>query len=140
MNVQHILNRGRQLAESLMTDQCRVTHMGKPVTDPETGLVEPAANTVYEGKCKVQTSGGLAAENTEGGIVEALGAVTPVWSMYVHFPYGTTGLLPGDVCEITEAADPNLKGRKLRLLNMQSEKSHATACRWNVKEAGNSNE
>ena len=140
MNVQHILNRGRQLAESLMTDQCRVTHMGKPVTDPETGLVGPAANTVYEGRCKVQTSGGLAAENTEGGIVEALGAVTPVWSMYVHFPYGTTGLLPGDVCEITEAADPNLKGRKLRLLNMQSKKSHATACRWNVKEVGNSNE
>ena len=140
MNVQHILNRGRQLAESLMTDQCRVTHMGKPVTDPETGLVEPAANTVYEGKCKVQTSGGLAAEDTEGGIVEALGAVTPVWSMYVHFPYGTTGLLPGDVCEITEAADPNLKGRKLRLLNMQSEKTHSTACRWNVKEVGNSNE
>ena len=31
MNVQHILNRGRQLAESLMTDQCRVTHMGKPI-------------------------------------------------------------------------------------------------------------
>lgn len=140
MNVQHILNRGRQLAESLMTDQCRVTHMGKPVTDPETGLVEPAANTVYEGKCKVQTSGGLAAENTEGGIVEALGAVTPVWSMYVHFLYGTTGLLPGDVCEITEADDPNLKGRKLRLLNMQSEKTHSTACRWNVKEVGNSNE
>lgn len=140
MNVQHILNRGRQLAESLMTDQCRVTHMGKPVTDPETGLVAPDVNTVYEGKCKVQTSGGLAAENTEGGIVEALGAVTPVWSMYVHFPYGTTGLLPGDVCELTEAADPNLKGRKLRLLSMQSEKSHATACRWNVKEVGNSNE
>ncbi len=140
MNVQHILNRGRQLAESLMTDQCHVTRMGKPAIDPETGLVEPAAKTVYEGKCKVQTSGGLAAENTEGGIVEALGAVTPVWSMYVHFPYGTTGLLPGDVCEITEANDPNLKGRKLRLLNMQSEKSHATACRWNVKEVGNSNE
>ena len=119
MNVQHILNRGRQLAESLMTDQCRVTHMGKPVTDPETGLVEPAAIT---------------------GIVEAFGAVTPVWSMYVHFPYGTMGLLPGDVCEITEADDPNLKGRKLRLLNMQSEKTHSTACRWNVKEVGNSNE
>ena len=88
----------------------------------------------------MQTSGGLAAENTEGGIVEALGAVTPVWSMYVHFPYGTMGLLPGDVCEITEADDPNLKGRKLRLLNMQSEKTHSTACRWNVKEVGNSNE
>lgn len=112
------LERLRSYANSLMFDQCRVLHMGKPVTDPETGLVEPAVKTVYEGKCKVQTSGGLAAENTEGGIVEALGAVTPVWSMYVHFPYGTTGLLPGDVCEITEANDPNLKGRKLRLLNM----------------------
>ena len=36
---------------------------------------------------------------------------------------------------------PNLKGRKLRLFcNMQSEKTHSTACRWNVKEVGNSNE
>lgn len=35
MNVQHILNRGRQLAESLMTDQCRVTHMGKPLSKQE---------------------------------------------------------------------------------------------------------
>lgn len=130
----------RQMAESLMLDRCRVTHKGGMATDPVTGVPAPTENVVYEGKCKVQTSGGLAAENSEGGIVEALGAVTPVWSMYVHFPYGTTGLLPGDVCEITEADDPNLKGRRLRLLNMQSEKSHATACRWNVKEAGNSNE
>jgi len=44
------------------------------------------------------------------------------------------------VAEITAATDPNLKGRKFRLLNMQSEKTHATACRWNVKEVGNSNE
>lgn len=139
-NLHMALMAGRRRAESLMLDQCRVTHKGGTVTDPVTGVPAPAVNTVYEGRCKVQTSGGLAAENTEGGIVEALGAVTPVWSMYVHFPYGTTGLLPGDVCEITEAADPNLKGRKLRLLNMQSEKSHATACRWNVKEVGNSNE
>ena len=66
--------------------------------------------------------------------------VTPVWSLYLHLPYGTTGLSPGDVAEITAATDPNLKGRKFRLLNMQSEKTHATACRWNVKEVGNSNE
>ena len=71
---------------------------------------------------------------------QALGAVTPVWSLYLHLPYGTTGLSPGDVAEITAATDPNLKGRKFRLLNMQSEKTHATACRWNVKEVGNSNE
>lgn len=73
MNVQHILNRGRQLAESLMTDQCRVTHMGKPVTDPETGLVEPAANTVYEGKCKVQTSAVWLPRTRRAASLEALG-------------------------------------------------------------------
>ncbi|GAA5584229.1 hypothetical protein Bbre01_01411 [Bifidobacterium breve] len=136
----HVLAAGRRRAESLMLDRCRVAHKGGTVTDPVTGVPAPTENVVYEGKCKVQTLGGLAAESTEGGIVEALGAVTPVWSMYVHFPYGTMGLLPGDVCEITEADDPNLKGRKLRLLNMQSEKTHSTACRWNVKEVGNSNE
>ena len=36
------LERLRSYANSLMFDQCRVLHMGKPVTDPETGLVEPA--------------------------------------------------------------------------------------------------
>lgn len=133
-------SKARRDAEGLMTDQCTVTRPGESTTDPDTGLPNTGTEQVYEGKCKVQTSGGLAAENTEGGIVEALGAVTPVWSMYVHFPYGTMGLLPGDVCEITEADDPNLKGRRLRLLNMQSEKTHSTACRWNVKEVGNSNE
>lgn len=133
------IERSRRNAEGLMGDACRVVREGRPVTNPD-GTVKPGETEIYSGKCKVQTSGGLAAENTEGGIVEALGAVTPVWSMYVHFPYGTMGLLPGDVCEITEADDPNLKGRKLRLLNMQSEKTHSTACRWNVKEVGNSNE
>lgn len=116
MNVQHILNRGRQLAESLMTDQCRVTHMGKPVTDPETGLVEPAANTVYEGKCKVQTSGGLAAENTEGGIVEALGAVAPVWSMYVHFPLRHHGIVAGRRVRDNRSRRPESQGAEAQVV------------------------
>lgn len=122
-----------------MADECRIVRYGAPFTDPATGVVTVPETPVYEGRCKVQTSGGLAAENTEGGLVQALGAVTPVWSLYLHLPYGTSGLLPGDVAEITKATDPNLTGRRLRLLNMQSEKSHATACRWNVKEVGNSN-
>lgn len=133
------LARLRRYAESLMTDGCRIIRYGTPLTDPDTGAVTVPEMLIYKGRCKVQTAGGLAAENTEGGLVQALGAVTPVWSLYLHLPYGTTGLLPGDVAEITKAADPNLTGRRLRLLNMQSEKSHATACRWNVKEVGNSN-
>lgn len=134
------LRRLRSWATGLMTDECRIVSHGRPVTDPHTGKATNPETVRYEGRCKVQTSGGLAAENTEGGIVQALGAVTPVWSLYLHLPYGTAGLSPGDVAEITAATDPNLKGRKFRLLNMQSEKTHATACRWNVKEVGNSNE
>lgn len=134
------LRRLRSWAAGLMTDECRIVSHGRPVTDPHTGKATSPETVRYEGRCKVQTSGGLAAENTEGGIVQALGAVTPVWSLYLHLPYGTAGLAPGDVAEITAATDPNLKGRKFRLLNMQSEKTHATACRWNVKEVGNSNE
>lgn len=133
MNVQHILNRGRQLAESLMTDQCRVTRMGKPVTDPETGLVGPAANTVYEGKCKVQTSGGLASENVEGSAAQTMGAVSLVWSLYIHYPFGTM-LRNGDLVTVTKSANPELVGRRYRMISPQSEKSWATACRWNVKE------
>ncbi|RSX53942.1 hypothetical protein D2E25_0248 [Bifidobacterium goeldii] len=134
------LTRLRRYAESLMTDECQIIRHSPPVTDRDTGIVTVPETSLYEGRCKVQTSGGLAAENTEGGIVQALGAVTPVWSLYLHLPYGTTGLLPGDVAEITQATDPTLIGRRYRLLNLQSEKTHATAQRWNVKEVGNSNE
>ena len=89
------LRRLRSWATGLMTDECRIVSHGRPVTDPHTGKATSPETVRYEGRCKVQTSGGLAAENTEGGIVQALGAVTPVWSLYLHLPYGTTGLSPG---------------------------------------------
>ena len=56
----------RQMAESLMTDQCVVTRPGATTTDPDTGLTATGKEKVYEGSCKVQTSGGLASEQTEG--------------------------------------------------------------------------
>lgn len=71
------LRRLRSWATGLMTDECRIVSHGRPVTDPHTGKATSPEKVRYEGRCKVQTSGGLAAENTEGGIVQALGAVTP---------------------------------------------------------------
>ena len=47
----------RQMAESLMTDQCVVTRPGATTTDPDTGLPNTGKEQVYEGSCKVQTSG-----------------------------------------------------------------------------------
>lgn len=127
------LAKARANAECLMTDRCTVTRPGESVTDPDTGLPTTGTEHVYEGCCKVQTSGGLASEQTEGSAAQAMGAVSLVWSLCVHFPYGTPGLRAGDVAEITESANPLLKGRRLRLVSPQSEKTHATACRWNAK-------
>lgn len=117
-----------------MTDRCTVTRPGESTTDPDTGLPNTGTEQVYKGKCKVQTSGGLVGEQTEGSAAQAMGAVSLVWSLYVHFPYDTSGLKAGDVVEITESTNPLLTGRRFRLVSPQSEKSHATACRWNVKE------
>lgn len=128
------LAKARANAEDLMTDQCVVTRPGDTTTDPETGLPNTGTEKVYEGRCKVQTSGGLAIEQTEGSAAQNMGAVSLVWSLYMHFPFGTDVLRAGDVAEITESANPLLKGRRLRLVSPQSEKTHATACRWNAKE------
>lgn len=128
------LAKARANAEDLMTDQCVVTRPGDTTTDPETGLPNTGTEKVYEGRCKVQTSGGLASEQTEGSAAQNMGAVSLVWSLYMHFPFGTDVLRAGDVAEITESANPLLKGRRLRLVSPQSEKTHATACRWNAKE------
>ena len=128
------LAKARANAEDLMTDQCVVTRPGDTTTDPGTGLPNTGTEKVYEGRCKVQTSGGLASEQTEGSAAQNMGAVSLVWSLYMHFPFDTDGLRAGDVAEITESANPLLKGRRLRLVSPQSEKTHATACRWNAKE------
>lgn len=128
------LAKARANAECLMTDRCVVTRPGVTTTDPDTGLTTTGKEKVYEGRCKVQTSGGLASEQTEGSAAQNMGAVSLVWSLYVHFPYGTPGLRAGDVVEVTESANPLLVGRRFRLVSPQSEKTHATACRWNVKE------
>ncbi|MBU9111865.1 DUF6093 family protein [Bifidobacterium ruminantium] len=127
------LAKARANAEDLMTDQCVVTRPGDTTTDPETGLPNTGTTPVYAGKCKVQTSGGLASENVEGSAAQSMGAVSLVWSLYIHFPFGTS-LRNGDLVTVTSSANPELVGRRYRMISPQSEKSWATACRWNVKE------
>lgn len=127
------LAKARANAEDLMTDQCVVTRPGDTTTDPDTGLPDTGDTKVYEGRCKVQTSGGLVSEQTEGSAAQNMGAVSLVWSLYIHFPFGTS-LRNGDLVTVTKSANPELVGRRYRMISPQSEKSWATACRWNVKE------
>lgn len=129
------LPRLRRAAESLMTDTIRITRPGQPDVDPVTGAETPTGEVLYEGPGKVQTSGGLASQvSTASGDSSNVGGLVPEWSLYLHLPISATGLREKDVARVVDSSDPDLKGRCMRLVNMQSEKTLATARRWNVEE------
>lgn len=129
MSLDTLMTSGRDAAERLMTDECRVTKAGGVTIDPDTGQSVPQVTEVYAGKCKVQTSGGVGGDTTDTGVV------VNEWLVRVDFPWATQGLAPDMVVEITKSDDLNLVGHKFRLVSPQSQKTHATAQRWNVKEA-----
>lgn len=129
MSLDILMTSGRDAAERLMTDECRVTKAGGVTVDPDTGQSVPQVTEVYAGKCKVQTSGGVGGDTTDTG------TVVNEWLVRVDFPWATQGLAPDMVVEITKSDDSNLAGHKFRLVSPQSQKTHATAQRWNVKEA-----
>lgn len=134
--MQTALPRLREQAERLMTDQFTVQrYTGRTVTDPVTFVDVPEMIQIAESRGKVQTSGGIASQVvTASGDSSNVGGNVPVWSLYLHFPVTLTGLREKDVATCTASADSDLVGRRYRLVNLQSEKSHATARRWNVQE------
>lgn len=127
----------QQLAEQLMTDTVRVERLtGRMSVDPETGLSEPESTLVYEGPAKVQTYGGIAQQSSASatGDTSNLGGVVPVWSLRLDLPINVVDARSGDIAIVVASRDAALTGSHLRLINLQSEKTHATARRWNVQE------
>lgn len=125
----------RAYAKSRMTDTIRITRPGKTDVDPITGAETPTGEVLYEGPGKVQTSGGMASQTTSAsGDSSNAGGLVLEWSLYLHLPISATGLREKDVAQVVDSRDPDLKGRCMRLVNMQSEKTLATARRWNVEE------
>ncbi len=125
----------RAYAESRMTDTIRITRPGKTAVDPVTGAETPTGKVLYEGPGKVQTSGGMASQTTTAsGDSSNAGGLVLEWSLYLHLPISATGLREKDVALVVDSQDPDLVGRSMRLVNMQSEKTLATARRWNVQE------
>ncbi|RGW07027.1 hypothetical protein DWV92_09430 [Bifidobacterium pseudolongum] len=127
----------QQLAEQLMTDRVRIERLtGQMSVDPETGLSEPESVLVYEGPAKLQTYGGIAQQSAASatGDTSNLGGVVPVWSLRLDLPVSVVGARSGDIAMVVASRDAALTGSQLRLINLQSEKTHATARRWNVQE------
>lgn len=127
----------QQFAEQLMTDTVRVERLtGRMSVDPETGLSEPESTLVYEGPAKLQTYGGIAQQSSASatGDTSNLGGVVPVWSLRLDLPISVVGARSGDIAMVVASRDAALIGARLLLINLQSEKTHATARRWNAQE------
>lgn len=128
-DLQTVLPDMRQNARNMMTDTCEIRRPGTLDTDPDTGIdVFQPGELIYTGVCKLQTSGGIGAENT------SLGGLVVSWSERLDLPWGTSGLAGGMIATMLTARDEQLAGMRVRLVSPQSVKSHATAVRWNVKE------
>ena len=132
-----LLDRARRKAEQLMTDTVRIERMtGEIRVDAETGLSVPVSVLVYEGPAKLQTYGGIAQQSAASatGDTSNLGGVVPVWSLRLDLPISVVDARSGDIAMVVASRDAALIGARLRLINLQSEKTHATARRWNVQE------
>ena len=132
-----LLDRARRKAEQLMTDTVRVVSMtGEIRVDAETGVSVPVSVLVYEGPAKVQTYGGIAQQSAASatGDTSNLGGVVPVWSLRLDLPINVVDARSGDIAIVVASRDAALTGNRMRLINLQSEKTHATARRWNVQE------
>jgi len=114
-----------------MVDECVVTRVVGPPgpIDPETGLREPPpTETVYSGRCKVQTY------EAHESKPEAGDRIWTVQRYYVHIPIGAGPIRVADQVQITaSAADPNLTGRHYDVAGLLH-KSMATAQRLLVDE------
>lgn len=132
-----LLDRARRKAEQLMTDTVRIVSMtGEIRVDAETGVSVPVSVLVYEGPAKLQTYGGIAQQSSASatGDTSNLGGVVPVWSLRLDLPIDVVDACSGDIAMVVASRDAALIGARLRLINLQSEKTHATARRWNVQE------
>ena len=128
MSVGAALNRGRRLAESLMVDTCTIRRQTGLTTDPATGNVTPAYETIYAGKCKVQTFTNRGTRNV-GGEYEFV-----IQRYEVQVPISATGIQVNDEAVITASMhDSDLTGRAYRIVGLMN-KSLATARRMGVEE------
>lgn len=119
----------RAHVESLMTDACKIRRAtGATTTDPTTFAVTPVVETIYAGRCKVQSHEAFEQER------ESAAATVRIARVRVDVPVGAVEVLPGDVVTITAAEDPLLVGHHYRLVVPAPYKSHATAYRVAAEE------
>lgn len=120
----------RRNALSLMVDHVKVWRDGVgPAQEDEWGRVTPPPPTlVYEGPAKAQNDRTYPSTPDVAGAARVATVVSAV-----HFPYGTTAVRAGDVCEWITSENPRLVGTRVRL-RVDEDKTWQTAVRFNAEE------
>lgn len=135
-----VLDEGRAMAEDLMTSRVRVRrYTGAVHTDPVTGKVTRAHTVVYGDHSPDRYPDGepakIAAYEAFEQVKNIEGATATMTRTRVDFPVGSFKVMAGDeVHVISDAEDPMLSGKVLRVTVPAPYKSHATALRCFVEE------
>ena len=127
VSADELVARGRRAAESLMTDVVLVSRAsGRPVTDPETGVVSVPSVEVYEGIGRVQGRA-TEAKTVDGVQVYILSDLT------VQLPVSVEPVVDDEVRVVESLTEPYLVGRTFRVKSAPR-KSHATMTRCEAEE------
>lgn len=123
--VMPVVTAGRAAAERLMTDTVAIRRPGGE-PDPLTGVAPGVL--VYEGRAKLQTFEPHEQDRVAGG------AHLTIQRSRIDLPVGDYRSQQGDVAEFTASTDPNVTGRRFRIVQEWPAKTHATAYRIAVDE------
>lgn len=104
MNVAQVAAMGRAMAESMMTSTCTVFTPGEPITDPATGEVTEAQETVWFGPCRVRPA------DTQASAMAVGGEEVFIFDYLVSIPFAVDSVIEGQRLTVTESRDPALVG------------------------------
>lgn len=124
-----VLGMGRRMAESRMTDTCKVTRISRGVLNESTGKHPETVTQVYTGPCRVKYSSMTPKDIEAGSQLLVLG--TPE----VHVPAGTAGFLPDDLVEITGSVTRADQVGRIFTVIAPFDGTQTTALRYRVEAA-----
>jgi hypothetical protein len=114
--------RGRQMAETGMTDACQIRRQTGETTTG--GVITPTWTSLYDGPCRVQKQ-----TQAQGAGTNVGEATVFLERLEVQLPMSVVGLAEGDQITITASSlDPDLVARVFAVRDVLV-KTHATARR-----------
>lgn len=125
-----VLGMGRRMAESRMSDMCKVSRFEKSsVLDDDTGTYPVIEVISYTGPCRVKHP------STSGKDADAGSQLVVISQVEVHLPLSAVGVLPGDEVLITLCPTrPDQVGRKFTI-DSAFDGSQTTALRYRIQSA-----